>query len=71
MDSSCIPVELICIPADSGLIPADSGLIPAESGHSCRNGRGSDKYWLLLINKVIYTWELIPIPVDSGGHRSI
>ena len=20
--------------------------IPAESGHSCRNGRGSDKYWI-------------------------
>ena len=22
---------------------------------------------MLLLNKIIYTWELIPIPVDSGG----
>ena len=37
------------IPADSGAIPADSGAIPEDSGaipeDSCRNGRGTVKYF--------------------------
>ena len=81
LNSSSIPVPFLWIPVDSSPIPVESGPIPEESSpipeeaggfqripaDSCRNGRGTVKYWsttLFLLNIIVkqllhlrYFWQ--------------
>ena len=53
-----IPVESSSIPAGIQLFqwnPVSFWWIPAEFGHSCRNVRGIEKYWIQFITSNITT----------------